>query len=78
MKDFSKIINTDKYQLVVMLMSDEDNKDHVHIIMRDEEHGCTFEPKMGYDNEEDARAAFEKFDEEGAKHIINMFQEMVG
>jgi len=77
MKNFAKIIEHDEFQIVVMLMSDEENEEHIHVVLRDESNGCTFQPKLSYGDDIDrAREKFDLFDETAAEPILDMYRQI--
>lgn len=73
MKGFAKVVQLDTHDVVMVLNSNEKNGEHIQVFIRDEEMGCTLEPILGYDTEEEAKEAFESMDKEKvAKIVIEM------
>ncbi len=73
MKKFAKIINCDEYQAVVMRLSDNDNDEHIKIVIAFNNFIC--EPILKYGTKEEAAdAAFLEINEDSIRVIIQDFE----
>lgn len=71
MKGFTRIIELENHDVVIMKMSDDENGDHIQVFIQFEE--CTTNSKLGYDNEKRRDKDFDSFTSKTAQAILDTY-----